>query len=105
MKRVLKENAFAGDKIQKERIPSVCVRKHGIHNLYRYEHPEGYRSCCTCLNDGSGLLGGCSGPADPQGVRKGLRLLNGDAGFEEFAQLRVVDAGVYDSGAVESYLA
>ena len=56
MKLVLKENAFAGDKIQKERIPSVYVRKHGIHNLYRYEHPEGYCSCYTCLNDGSGLV-------------------------------------------------
>jgi len=34
MKLVLKENAFAGDKIQKERIPSVYVRKCGIHNLF-----------------------------------------------------------------------
>ena len=56
MKLVLKENAFAGDKIQKERIPSVYVRKHGIHNLYRYGHPEGYRYCYTCLNDGSGFV-------------------------------------------------
>lgn len=56
MKLVLKENAFAGDKIQKERIPPAYVKKYGLHNLYRYEHPEGHRSCYTLLNDGSGLV-------------------------------------------------
>ncbi len=55
MKLVLKENALAGNKIQKDRIPNYYVRKFGVHNLYRYGHPEGFRSCYTLLNDGAGL--------------------------------------------------
>lgn len=56
MKLVLKANCFAGEKIQKDMIPAAYVKKYGIHNLYRYAHPEGYRSCYTCLNNGKGYV-------------------------------------------------
>ena len=47
---VLKENMFAGERIQKDRIPPKYRVKYGVNNLYRYDHPEGYRSCYTLLN-------------------------------------------------------
>jgi hypothetical protein len=45
----LKENMLAGDNIGKEKIPKYYKRQYGVNNLYRYEHPEGYRSCYTIL--------------------------------------------------------
>ena len=38
-----------GNKIQKDRIPDYYTRKYGVNNLYRYEHPENYRSCYTLV--------------------------------------------------------
>lgn len=49
MKTVLKENIFAGDLIRKCNIPAVYLEKYGVNNLYRYEHPEGHRSCYTIV--------------------------------------------------------
>ena len=50
MEVVLRENMFAGDSIRKRQIPSYYVERYGVNNLYRYEHPEGFRSCYTLLN-------------------------------------------------------
>lgn len=50
MAAVLKENKKAGEQIGKSRIPQLYVKKYGVNNLYRYRHPEGYRSCYTIVN-------------------------------------------------------
>jgi len=47
MEAVLKENKYAGDLIRKNQIPSHYIQRYGVNNLYRYQHPEGYRSCYT----------------------------------------------------------
>jgi hypothetical protein len=51
MADVLKENKFAGELIKKSQIPKVYIEKFKVFNLYRYDHPEGYRSCYTILNE------------------------------------------------------
>jgi hypothetical protein len=50
MENVLMENMYAGDMIRKNQIPSYYTRKYGVNALFRYAHPEGYRSCYTILN-------------------------------------------------------
>jgi len=45
MEKVLKENMFAGDQVKKDRIPRYYIQRYGVNNLFRYDHPEGYRSC------------------------------------------------------------
>ena len=56
METVLLENIFAGDLIPKRQIPSYYVEHYGVNNLYRYRHPEGYRSCYTIFRrDGVGV--------------------------------------------------
>lgn len=56
MEGVLKENMLAGETIKKGRIPSLYVKKYGVNNLYRYRHPEGYRSTYTIVHkEGLGL--------------------------------------------------
>lgn len=47
MEAVLRENRCAGDLIRKSQIPAYYIERHGVNNLYRYQHPEGYRSCYT----------------------------------------------------------
>ncbi len=47
MKGALEYNMFAGEQIQRDRIPNYYIRKYGVRNLYRYQHPEGYRSTYT----------------------------------------------------------
>ena len=49
MEAVLRENLFAGDAIRKRLIPASYVERYGVNNLYRYAHPEGYRSCYTLV--------------------------------------------------------
>ena len=51
MEVVLKENAFAGDKVPRDRFPRKYVEKYGINNLYKYNLPSNYRACYTLLND------------------------------------------------------
>jgi len=51
MADVLKENKFAGELIRKSQIPRIYVERFSVNNLYRYSHPEGYRSCYTILNE------------------------------------------------------
>ena len=48
---VLEENKFAGELIKKSQIPRLYIKQYGVNNLYRYSHPEGYRSCYTILNE------------------------------------------------------
>ena len=50
MENVLKENMFAGDIIKKDQIPSYYITHYGVNHLYRYSHPEGYRSCYVILD-------------------------------------------------------
>jgi hypothetical protein len=50
MAAVLRENLFAGDQIQKSRIPRQYRSAYDVANLYRYRHPEGYRSCYTVIH-------------------------------------------------------
>jgi mRNA-degrading endonuclease RelE of RelBE toxin-antitoxin system len=49
METVLKGNKLAGDPVPKIQIPRYYREKFGVNNLYRYDHPEGYRSCYTLL--------------------------------------------------------
>ena len=51
MTEALEENKFAGDLIRKTQIPKIYVERYHVNNLYRYSHPEGYRSCYTILNE------------------------------------------------------
>jgi len=49
MEKVFQEHMYAGDLVRKSQIPSYYVQRYGVNNLYRYAHPEGYRSCYTVL--------------------------------------------------------
>ena len=47
---VLKENKFAGEPLKKSQIPRSYIEQYQVNNLFRYGHPEGYRSCYTIVN-------------------------------------------------------
>ena len=57
MIEVLKENMYAGEQVKKSQIPKQYKDRFGVNNLYRYGHPEGFRSCysivegCTVIFD------------------------------------------------------
>lgn len=40
---VLEKNAFAGIQIQKKVIPKIYLQQHKIHNLWKYNLPDGWR--------------------------------------------------------------
>jgi len=50
MKDKLLFNMLSGDSIQKRRIPKYYRVRYGVNNLFRFEHPEGYRSCYTLVS-------------------------------------------------------
>jgi len=50
MKEVLRENMYAGELIRKSQIPKQYIDHYAVNNLYRYSHPEGFRSCYTIVN-------------------------------------------------------
>ena len=50
MKTVLMEHKYSGELIKKCQIPDYYIEKYGVNNLYRYDHPEGHRSCYTIVN-------------------------------------------------------
>ena len=50
MEAVLKENMYAGTLVKKKQIHSKYIQLYGVGNLFRYRHPEGYRSCYTILH-------------------------------------------------------
>ena len=45
MSIVLKENMYAGELVEKKKIPQYYIKKYAVDHLYRYEHPEWHRSC------------------------------------------------------------
>jgi hypothetical protein len=49
MSDVLKENKFAGDLVEKSKIPKFYEDLYQVNNLYHYTHPEGFRSCYTIV--------------------------------------------------------
>jgi hypothetical protein len=51
MKNVLEENMYAGNIIEKKLIPTYYISRYGVNNLYRYSHPEGFRSCYIIFNE------------------------------------------------------
>lgn len=57
MEDVLKENIKGGDQVKKSLIPSKYKDGLGVNNLYRYSHPEGFRSCYTIFFESG--LGNC----------------------------------------------
>lgn len=46
----LLNNPETGDKIKKNIIPKFYFEHYEVNNLYRYDHPEGFRSCYTLIN-------------------------------------------------------
>jgi CTP synthase (UTP-ammonia lyase) len=50
MKEVLRENMYAGELVRKGQIPKRHIDRYAVNNLYRYSHPEGFRSCYTIVN-------------------------------------------------------
>jgi hypothetical protein len=50
MKEVLRENMYAGELIRKSQIPKQYFGRYAVNNLYRYSHPEGFRSCYTIID-------------------------------------------------------
>lgn len=56
MEAVLLENMYAGQLLKKKQISAYYVQRYGVNNLFRFRHPEGYRSCYTILNvEGHGV--------------------------------------------------
>jgi len=43
----LLQNILVGERIKQSQIPRHYIEKYRISNLYRYAHPEGYRSTYT----------------------------------------------------------
>jgi len=52
---VLRENMFAGEKIEKSKFPKYYVLKYGINNLYKYNLNGGNRLIYTLVADESGV--------------------------------------------------
>jgi len=50
MKEVLRESMYAGELIRKSQIPKQYFDRYAVNNLYRYSHPEGFRSCYTIID-------------------------------------------------------
>ena len=55
METVLKEHMYAGDLVKKNQIPFHYKERYDVNNLYRYGHPEGYRSCYTIFHEKEGV--------------------------------------------------
>lgn len=49
MKQILLEDMLAGERVPKRLIPKYYVERHGVNNLWRFDHPEGYRSIYTLI--------------------------------------------------------
>ena len=48
----LKENAFCGERIKKERIPKEYIKDYKINNLWWYPLSEGWRLVYSIINPG-----------------------------------------------------
>ena len=53
MRAMLLEDMYRGNRFEKYRIPPYYLVNYGVHNLYRYPHPEDYRSMYTIKNEGT----------------------------------------------------
>lgn len=53
-KETLWENMFAGELVEKKKIPRYYIRKHQIHNLYVMYLDSSRRLTYTLLSDGEG---------------------------------------------------
>jgi len=51
----LKENMFAGDKIEKKKFPKHYIQKFQINNLYKLNLNSRYRLTYTLIGDKSGV--------------------------------------------------
>ena len=56
MMDILKENMYAGEQVKKSLIPKEYRERFGVNNLYRYSHPEAFRSCYTIVEGCSVIL-------------------------------------------------
>ena len=52
---VLKENMFAGERIEKKKFPKYYVQKYGINNLYKYNLDAANRLIYTLVTDELGI--------------------------------------------------
>jgi len=52
---MLKENMFAGQRIEKKKFPKYYVQKHEINNLYKYNLDTRNRLVYTLVADRSGI--------------------------------------------------
>jgi hypothetical protein len=52
---VLKENMFAGQRIEKKKFPKYYVQEYKINNLYKYNLDAGNRLVYTLVADESGI--------------------------------------------------
>ncbi|MEM2111769.1 MAG: hypothetical protein QXX08_07825 [Candidatus Bathyarchaeia archaeon] len=52
---VLKENMFAGDRIERRKIPKYYVQKYGVNNLYKVNLDSRTRLIYTLVADESGV--------------------------------------------------
>lgn len=50
----LKENMFAGEKIEKKKFPKYYIDKHGIRNLYKMNLDSKTRLTYTLVSNGAG---------------------------------------------------
>lgn len=53
---VLKENMFAGQRIEKSKLPKFYVQKYGINNLYKHNLDRANRLIYTLVADESGIV-------------------------------------------------
>ena len=54
MVRILRETPFSGDHIKRRLIP--LKYKRAVKTLFRYQHPEGYRSIFTLTKDNQAVF-------------------------------------------------
>ena len=52
---VLKENMFAGARIEKSKFPRFYVQRYGVNNLYKYNLDRANRLIYTLVGDESGV--------------------------------------------------
>jgi len=52
---VLKDNMFAGERIEKKKFPKYYVQRYGINNLYKYNLDVANRLIYTLVADESGI--------------------------------------------------
>lgn len=53
---ILKEDCLLGQKIQRDKWPTIYVKKYHINNLWRYALQSGWRMIYTIIGDSDGLI-------------------------------------------------